>query len=153
MQPVDRLAHPNRVAGLILISPAIGLGGGLSPVMRWVLSTPQARRLGSLFVRRAAGNVDEALSQAWDDPGKVTLEIIEGYRRPLRTEGWERGLWELTRAVRPAEVEARLHEIRTQVLLITGPNDCLVPTAHDRPGGEVPGYEARRAPGLRPRRP
>lgn len=123
------LDYPERVAGLVLISPAIGLGRGLSPLMRWVLSTPQARRLGLVFVRRAAGNIDEVLPQAWHDPTKVTAEILEGYKRPLRTEGWDRGLWELTLAARPSEVEARLEEIRVPVLLITGENDQLVPTA------------------------
>lgn len=122
------LEHPDRVAGLVLISPAIGLGSGLRPGLRWVLSTPQARRLGRLFVRRAAGNLDEALPQAWHDPTQVTAEILEGYKRPLRTEGWDRGLWELTLAARPSEVEARLDEIHVPVLIITGDSDQLVPT-------------------------
>lgn len=133
------LSHPERVEALILVDPAIystgGMPGWLSPILR----TPQMRRIGPLIARRIQGwGIDFARS-AWHDPSRITEEVWAGYLQPLKAENWDRGLWELTAAGHDLNLEARLGEIRVPVLVITGDDDRIVPTADSvRLAGELP---------------
>ncbi len=136
------LTYPERVAGLVLVDPAIYVRG-MTPVwLRPFLNTPQMRHLGPLLARRIQDwGVDFARS-AWHDPSKLTPEIWEGYARPLRAENWDRALWEVTRASRPLGLERRLGEVRVPVLVITGDDDRIVPTEQSiRLAGEIPGAQ------------
>lgn len=123
------LAHPERVQALILVSPAVGSERGVAPGLRWLLATPQARRLAPLLIRRVQDDFEDALRRAWHDPDKLTPEIVEGYRLPLRAENWDRALFELTLAARGANLEDLVGEVRVPVLAITGDDDRLVPSA------------------------
>ncbi len=122
--------HPSRVEALVLVSPAVvGPAGGLPPVLRFLLATPQARRLAPLFIRGVEDDLDEALRQAWHDPQKITPEIAEGYKKPFQADDWDRALWELTLAAGPTGVEERLGEVQAPVLLITGDDDRIIAPA------------------------
>jgi pimeloyl-ACP methyl ester carboxylesterase len=89
--------------------------------------SPQARRL---------------LAAAWHDPGLVTPEILAGYRRSFQVADWDRALWEFTLASRDLKLSRRLEELRLPVLVITGDDDRIVPTAESlRLAEEIPGAQ------------
>jgi pimeloyl-ACP methyl ester carboxylesterase len=137
------LRHPERVSALVLVDPAIYTGGGRFPT--WVqplLRTPQMRRIGPLLARAIQKWGYEFGRSAWHDPSGFTDEIWAGYTRPLQAENWDRALWELTAASRPLNLEARLDQVRPPVLVITGDDDRIVPTAQSvRLASELPGAE------------
>lgn len=122
------LAHPGRVQALILVAPAVYVGGGPPAWVRPLLNTPQARRLGPLLVRNIQEWGLDFAKTAWHDPSKITAEIWAGYTRPLRAENWDQGLWLLTAASRPSNLPERLEEFALPVLVITGDDDRIVPT-------------------------
>jgi pimeloyl-ACP methyl ester carboxylesterase len=106
------LTRPDRVAGLVLLSPTIFDAGGPPAWSRPLLATPQLNRVGPLFMRQFGGASGENFYRAaWSDPERITAADIEAYRSPLRAEGWDRALWELTRATRRPPVAGRLDEV------------------------------------------
>ncbi len=134
------LTHPERVSGLILVDAAIYTGGGSPAWARPLLGTPQMRHLGPLLARQIATSGDDFIRTAFHDPSLVTPEILAGYRKPLRAHNWDRALWELTAASHPLGLDQRLAELSLPVLVITGDDDRIVPTAESiRLGAEIPG--------------
>lgn len=123
------LRHPERVQALILVDAAIYSEGGLPDWIRPILYTPQARRLGPLIARFFASSGERLLRMAWHDPDKIPSEALEGYRRPLRVQNWDRAFWEFTLASHPVGLPERLGQITMPTLVITGDDDRIVPTA------------------------
>jgi len=142
------LRYPERVQALVLVDSAIYRGGMQFPgVVRWLLSTPQARRVGPLFVRSIRNWGLEFGRSAWHDPSKITDEIWAGYTKPLQAENWDKGLYEVTLASRSLGLDKQLDEIRVPVLVITGDDDQIVPTEQSiRLAGELPNAELAVAP-------
>ena len=142
------LRYPERVEALVLVDPAIYQGGMQFPgVVRWLLSTPQARRLGPLFVRSIRDWGLEFGRSAWHDPSKITDEIWDGYTKPLQAENWDKGLYEVTLASRSLGLDKRLNEIQVPVLVFTGDDDRIVPTEQSiRLAGELSNAELALAP-------
>ena len=134
------LTYPERVQALVLVDPAIYQGGMQFPgLVRWLLSTPQARRVGPLFVRSIRDWGLDFGRSAWHDPSKITDEIWAGYTKPLQAENWDKGLYEVTLASRSLGLDKRLDEVRVPVLVITGDDDQIVPTEQSiRLAGELP---------------
>ena len=120
------LKYPERIKALILVDAAIFRGGPHG----WLISViriPQIKRLGPLFVRKYFIRSSEGARElAWHDPSKLTLEILEGYKKPLRAKNWDRALWEFTLAYRLLHLEERLSSIEVPVLVITGDDDRIV---------------------------
>jgi pimeloyl-ACP methyl ester carboxylesterase len=124
------LTYPDRVAGLILISPAVGVGGGSPGWVRPLLQTPQMGRIGPLFVRNIQKWGLDFGRSAWHNPDLITEEMWDGYTKPLQAENWDRGLWLLTSSSRASSnLSARLDELDLPILLVTGDDDRIVPTA------------------------
>jgi pimeloyl-ACP methyl ester carboxylesterase len=142
------LRYPERVEALVLVDPAIYQGGMQFPgVVRWLLGTPQARRLGPLFVRSIRDWGLEFGRSAWHDPSKITDEIWDGYTKPLQAENWDKGLYEVTLASRSLGLDKQLDEIQVPVLVVTGDDDRIVPTEQSiRLAGELPSAELALAP-------
>ena len=133
------LAYPERVAALVLVDPAVYTGGGAPGWIRPLLSTPQMRRIGPLFVRQIERRGDELLTTAWHNPDNLTQEQIALYKKPLLVENWDKALWEFTLASRASNLPERLQDITLPVLVITGDDDRIVPTADSiRLAGELP---------------
>lgn len=127
------LERPERTLGLVLSSPAIHESGGPPAWARPLLHTPQMNRLGPLVMRQFAGEPGEGLIRsAWSDPSRISLEVLERYRVPLRAENWDYALWELTKASRPTFVSGRLASLAVPTLVITGADDEIVPVEHSR---------------------
>ena len=137
------LAHPERVAGLILVDAAIYAGGGSPAWVRPLLNTPQMNHLGPLLARRIATSGDDFIRTAFHDPSLVTPEILAGYRKPLQANHWDVALWNLTAASHPLGLAERLGELALPVLVLTGDDDRIVPTAQslqlakDLPGAQL----------------
>jgi len=127
------LTYPERVEALVLVDPAIYTEGGPPAFVYPLLKTPQMRRLGPLVGRALGGPTGERiLTMAWHDPSRITDEIREGYRLPLRAENWDRALWELTVARRPLDLGDRVDEIACPVFVISGDDDRIVPVEESR---------------------
>lgn len=123
------LAHPKRVAALILVDAAVYTGGGAPAWLRPLFATPQMRRLGPLFARQIQTQGMELLRSAWHDPSRISSETIALYQKPLRAENWDKALWELTLASRQSDLPTRLSEFQMPCLVISGNDDRIVPTA------------------------
>lgn len=136
------LARPERVAALVLVSPAVYAGGGAPALVRPLLYLPPINHLGPLLARRIADGGDDFIRSAWHDPSRVSEIVLEGYRRPLMIRDWERALWELTKASRASGLAKRLREFTLPVLVVTGDDDRIVPTAQSiRLASELPDAE------------
>jgi len=138
--------YPERVFALIEVDAAIYQTMPDSAFLSWLLQTPQLDHIGPLIARQLAGGQGDAfLLSAWHDPDQLETnpEIMEGYRKPLRVENWDRALWEYTRATRAPGLADKLDEIRVPTLVITGNDDRIVPTelslqlANDIPGAQL----------------
>lgn len=123
------LRQPERVAGIVFVDAAIYTGGGSPAWVRPLLDTPQLGRLGILIARSILTQGDRLLRLAWHDPTKISPEDVALYRRPTQVEDWDRALWEFTRASRDLKLGKRVGEVRLPVLVITGDDDRVVPTA------------------------
>lgn len=136
------LAYPDRVSALVLVDPAVYSGGGMPSWVRPLLNTPQMRRLGPLFARQIQTRGPQLIEMAWHDPAKLQPEVIELYKKPLKVENWDKALWEFTLASRPTGLSERLDELTLPVLVITGDDDRIIPTADSiRLAGELPNAE------------
>jgi len=122
------LAHPERVSALVLVDPAVYIGGGAPTWLRPLLATPQMRHLGPLVARQIQARGPELIEMAWHNPALLSPEMLELYQKPLKVENWDRALWEFTLASRPSGLAEHLNEFTLPVLVITGDDDRIVPT-------------------------
>lgn len=124
--------HPDRVAGLVLEAPAVYSQHETPSVVRGLLHTPQARRLGPLLVRRIAGpGSDDFIRSAFYDSTVVTAGVLAGYRLPLKASDWDRALWEFSIAPQ-TDVAAVLNGVKAPTLVIAGTQDAIVPLPDSR---------------------
>lgn len=124
---------PERVRGLVLLSPAITGDVGAPPWSRRWLRGPHLRWLGPRIVRRAAGEITrERVSRSWHDASRVTDQHVAPYRRMLRVHGWERGLWEVLTAEQPPDLRATLRRVDVPTVVIGGASDRVVPPRLNR---------------------
>ena len=122
------LQYPERVQALILVDPAVYAGGGTPSWVKPILRTPQMDHLGPLVARQIQTRGPELIKLAWHDPSKVTPETLEGYRKPLQVENWDKALWYLTISSQEIGLVEQLNELTLPVMVITGDDDRIVPT-------------------------
>ncbi len=119
------LSQPERVQGLILLSPAVYTG---SPaLLSMVAAVPPLRRAGMLLSRRLADS-GKLLKMAFHDPSVITDEQRKNAALIARVENWDSAFWEFVRASRQRNINVSEHldELQTPVLLITGDDDRIV---------------------------
>jgi pimeloyl-ACP methyl ester carboxylesterase len=133
------LKYPERVQALILVDPAVD-GGGVPPWVRLLGATPQMRHLGPLLVRSIQRNGLDIVRRAWYDPSRITQVTWDGYTKPLKADNWDRALWNFTMSSREPGLLDRLTEFNLPIMVITGEDDRIVPTAGSIDlAGNIPG--------------
>lgn len=136
------LAHPERVEGLILTSPAVYIGGGAPDFIQPLLNTPQLRRIGPLASRFLIGQGSSLENLAYHDPTAITAEQMVKARLGVQVQEWDRALWEFTATSQSSDLVERLAEITMPTLVVTGDDDRVVPTEQTiRLAGELPNAE------------
>ena len=90
------------------------------------------RHLGPLISRSFLAQGGSLLDLAWHDPSSITAEDIASYEKPLQVENWDKSLWEFTLASTASDLPDRLDELTLPVLVITGDDDRIVPTAESQ---------------------
>jgi len=134
------LRYPERVEALVLADvPVFSVGGGSPPFLLPLFNTPQVRHLGPLIARAFISNLPGFVRGFWQDPSRVTPEMIAGYQKPFRVAHWDRALWEVFANSRALELGGRLNELTLPVLVVTGANDVTVPVEQsERLARELP---------------
>jgi pimeloyl-ACP methyl ester carboxylesterase len=133
------LDHPERVAGLILVDPAVYRGGGAPGWLKPILATPQMRRIGPLFTRQILKFNPKLLKLTWHDAELIPPEVLALYQKPFLVENWDKALWEFTIANGKHDLVGRLAEFTLPTLVITGDDDRIVPTSYSiRLAGDMP---------------
>lgn len=139
---VTALQAPERISALVLVSPAVYSNHSYPNWIIPLLRTPQMRRLGPWLVRSIASRGEAIIYDAWHDPSLINDETLLGYKRPLLAENWDKALWELVVARDPQDLPAQLSKLALPILIITGDDDRIVPTADSiRLADELPTAE------------
>jgi len=127
------LTHPDRVSALILAAPAVSGAGSGPGWLQPVLKSPQMNRVGPLLMRQLAGDPGGGfLSANWGDPERIDDAAAEAFHRNFTVDGWDRGLWEISRASHDVTFLDRLGEITQPVLVLSGALDTIVPSEDSR---------------------
>lgn len=133
------LEYPERVSALVLVDPAVYSSGGVPSWVRPLLTTPQMRHLGPLFVRQIQSRGLKLLEMAWHDPKKLQPEMAKLFQKPLEVDNWDKALWEFSLAGQKSNLAEKLDSLTLPVLVITGDDDRIVPTKDSiRLAGELP---------------
>lgn len=119
------LEAPARVRALGLLAPAL-LTDGPPRLVAASFSVPGAAVVAPWVLRRSAGLLANGLRRTWHDPSRVSDEVVDRYREPLRRPGWEHALVELTRATERLDLARRLHEVTAPAVVVTGSSDRIV---------------------------
>ncbi|HEX7004154.1 MAG TPA: alpha/beta hydrolase [Trueperaceae bacterium] len=133
------LEHPDRVSALVLESAPVYSGRSPPAWLRPILYSPQMSRIGPLLMRQLGGQPGMGLySSQWADPERIVDEDVEDFRVTFRVDDWDEGLWQITRASRPFDVEGELESLGQPVLVIAGAGDQIVPPEEsERLAGEL----------------
>ena len=136
------VSYPERVKALILVDAAI-FRGGPPGWLHYLLGSLHVKRIAPLLIRNYYGHFfNEIRARAWHDPSKQTEEILEGYKKSLRADNWDRALCEFGFAYQSLDLEKRLSSITVPVLVITGDDDRIVPSQDSaRIAKEIPGAQ------------
>ncbi len=133
------LQHPELVAGLVLVAtPAYLLSkGGGAP--KWLLATPQMRRIGPALMRQVSGQPGEQMyTGSWFDDTKITDGQRAARMIGTTVEGWDQGLWQVTLAGAPASLEGRVQQVSAPALVVAGAAAGSVPlTESERLASEL----------------
>lgn len=87
---------------------------------------PQGRRVVRFAARRAGNRIPSILASAYHDPERLTEQMSDAYRLPLRADDWDLGFAHFLSAPRQSVDRERLRDLALPVLAITGDNDTWV---------------------------
>jgi pimeloyl-ACP methyl ester carboxylesterase len=116
------------VLALVLLHPT--LSGQLGPtVTRLLAKSKLGKAILRPLLRTEIGEV--ANRRAWHNTDKLTPEVLQLYKAPLRVHGWDAALVETTRSKKEyssAEVRALCERVcALPGLVVTGEHDKVVP--------------------------
>lgn len=134
--------YPDRISALVLVDAAVYYQPSPPWWIAWLLRTPQVERLAPLLVRALPSLGEILLNLAWHDPSLVTPETWEAYIKPTRVHDWDVAFWQLVLTSDPPNLEDAVANLSMPVLVVTGDDDQVVPTAQSvRLASEIPGAE------------
>jgi pimeloyl-ACP methyl ester carboxylesterase len=134
------LAHPDRVAGLILIDTPVFEGTGAPGWLLPLFKTPQMDHVGPLLSRWLGTQRGKLLELAWHDPDRASTELRQGYQKTFKVTNWDLALWELTKATHATGLPDKLHNIAVPTLILTGDDDRIVaPELSRKLARDIPG--------------
>ncbi|HLU83396.1 MAG TPA: alpha/beta hydrolase, partial [Trueperaceae bacterium] len=139
------LARPDLVNGLILIGGTLSAAPGRSWFSRLIMNSPQMSRLGPVFLRQLAGEPGlNILRSGWTDPTLIDQATYDAYQRAFTVEGWDKALWQMTKAEAPASLEGKVGSVSVPALVLAGAEDRTVPvTESKRLAAELPAATVR----------
>ncbi len=138
---------PERVAGVVLINPMVGLERPTLP--RWLANLPQMRRL-SLLLGRWLGESTSLLERSYHDPEAISAERKAKMTLHTGVAGWDRAWGQLIhRSLTEAlAVQGPLPEIDVPAMVLIGEQDQVIRPRHSRQVAEaLPAAERRELPG------
>jgi len=126
------LKDPQAVQAMVLVSPAVSGERGSSPIVDWLIHTPQVRHLGPLLVRALVPSMQSAITTAWHDPSAMPSDVIPAYRKPLTATNWDAGLWYVTSAPGQLNLWGQVGSIQQPTLVVHGDDDRIIPQSESR---------------------
>jgi pimeloyl-ACP methyl ester carboxylesterase len=120
---------PAMVERLILVGPHPPRTG--RPAwQRLFMATPQMKRLGPVLLRnRVSRQIEEIVQGSWLRPDEIPAEMIRDFELLFRTNDWDRGFWELSRASESADKGGLPNNLLMPTLIIAGEKDTIADTA------------------------
>lgn len=117
------------ITGLVLVAPSWKPYS--KPLYeRMLFELPFVDKYGPLIVRLMIGQLEQTLIRAWYNKTKLTQEVIEGYKYPLKARDWDKGLYWLIKYREFPYISSELEHIRVPVLIVHGKQDEIVPVDH-----------------------
>lgn len=132
-------AHPEKVAGLVLVAPA--LPAQPHAFRRAMTATQQLQALARLallrsdtaginYIRRtlraSAARVQAGNLQVHHDSRLARADVIDGYLRPMKADNWDRGSLLGFRAISFSEELPAYNSIQQPVLVVQGAQDSTI---------------------------
>lgn len=117
---------PERVEKLVLVSPAWG-ARNQSNLQKFVFSLPLAEKYFPLVLRLSVGRLENILENAWYNKSKLTDEVREGYKMPLKAKDWDKGLFWVTKYSSYPDITEELKNLMIPTLIIYCREDAIVP--------------------------
>lgn len=114
------------LAGVIVIAPA-WKPYSKSIIENILFNLPLADKYGPIIMRSFIGQLESILHKAWYNKSKLTPEIIEGYKYPLKARDWDKGLYWIMKYREFPDIRGELVNIRIPILIIHGLQDEIVP--------------------------
>lgn len=125
------LAHPDRLAGMILIDAAgTPVRPAKVPIGFRIMATPVVRDIAATVTPRAF--VARSLRDSVGDPARVTDAVIDRYWELLRYPGQRAATLVRSKAPRTTASRDALATITTPTLILWGAKDTLIPLAAAR---------------------
>ena len=119
------LEYPSRIAGLILVSPAVFVDESMPG---WLVNSPQMDRVGPLFAR-SMGSGTSFYEKCYADPS-----VFSGMRKTqtmimTKIHDWDFALWQYLKAWGKGSInfKDRIPGIEIPVLIVSGESDRIVP--------------------------
>ncbi|MEO8434458.1 MAG: alpha/beta hydrolase [Pyrinomonadaceae bacterium] len=123
------LAHPQRVAGLVLIDSAGVAVAGSGSLAPGYLLVPVVGQVLTAFALTSDKLVREGLEKSFYDDTKIGAERVATYYRPLQTRSGQLAALRARTQASQYPIEPELGKITTPTLIIWGAQDELIPLA------------------------
>lgn len=117
---------PDRVEKLVLVAPAWSPREP-STLQRILYSPPLTEKFFPLFIRSSVGRLEEVLENAWYNQSKLTDEVREGYKAPLKARDWDKGLFWVMKYSSFPDIAEELKSLEVPALIVHCREDRIVP--------------------------
>lgn len=120
------LKAPERVEKLVLVAPAWSPREP-STLQRLLYSLPLTEKFFPLFIRSSVERLEDVLDNAWYNQSKLTDEVREGYKAPLKAKDWDKGLFWVVKYSSFPDIAEELRNLEVPALIVHCREDRIVP--------------------------